>query len=139
MSIRGCFHSVDLKEEAICLDSGVKLQKLDTLREMEIYFTNDTDLRDKARDILDFSSRCPAMKKLKFIIVLLPLFIDDKDVLSKLDSRSCKVVWDYSVPPRRYTWDLNLRSGRWEDERGSVMTDDDYLVYVNEYQRHGVI
>ncbi|KAJ8050394.1 hypothetical protein HOLleu_03583 [Holothuria leucospilota] len=52
-----------MKEECLCLSSGLQLPRLDTLKELEIY--GDQDLRDKARDILDYSARCVALTTLK--------------------------------------------------------------------------
>ncbi|KAJ8049703.1 NACHT, LRR and PYD domains-containing protein 3 [Holothuria leucospilota] len=60
--------SVDLNEYSICLSSGLKLPRLDTLQELKISFYLSTDLRPVARDILEYSGRCTALKMLKLVI-----------------------------------------------------------------------
>ncbi|KAJ8050395.1 NLR family CARD domain-containing protein 4 [Holothuria leucospilota] len=63
VSLVDCFQSVDLKEECICLSTGLHLPRLDTLQELDIF--GEGDLRGKARDILDYSARCVALRILK--------------------------------------------------------------------------
>ncbi|KAJ8049887.1 hypothetical protein HOLleu_02823 [Holothuria leucospilota] len=63
VSLVFCFQSVDLKEECICLSSGLQLPRLHTLQELEIYGKHD--LREIAKDILNYSARCMALKTLK--------------------------------------------------------------------------
>ncbi|KAJ8050647.1 hypothetical protein HOLleu_03931 [Holothuria leucospilota] len=63
VSLVDCFQSVNLKEECLCLSSDLLLPRLDTLQELEINVFHD--LRDRARDILDYSARCVALQTLK--------------------------------------------------------------------------
>ncbi|KAJ8049554.1 Nucleotide-binding oligomerization domain-containing protein 2 [Holothuria leucospilota] len=60
-----CFQYVDLEEECVCLSSGLQLPRLDTLQELVLEFWHPKDLRDQARDILDYSARCVGLKSLK--------------------------------------------------------------------------
>ncbi|KAJ8049890.1 NLR family CARD domain-containing protein 4 [Holothuria leucospilota] len=138
VTLLDCFQSVDLKEECLCLFSGLQLPKLDTLQELVIAsWSLNKDLRDRARDTLHYSARCAGLNSLIFTSssfynnpILLPQSFDDKDVLARLHRKNCKVEW--------YTYlgwvKLNLQTGKWEKRNGQELTDDEY----REEARRGV-
>lgn len=121
-----CFKFVDQKGPSLCLFSGLRLPILDTLQELVIFFFC-YDLRDSAEDILDYSAKCASLKILKFSILLLPQSFDGKDTLAKLHRKKCEVLWNcFNGKYEKFTWRLNLLSGKWENKDGRKMTNSDY-------------
>lgn len=118
-----CFHSVDMKEESIYLSSGLELPRLDTLEELQVYFSYKKDLRCTAGEMLNYPARSVALKTLKFFhLTLLPQSFDSREVLASLHRKHCKVQWLTNLD-----WlELNLQTGRWEKKDGQELTDDEY-------------
>ncbi|KAJ8039599.1 NLR family CARD domain-containing protein 4 [Holothuria leucospilota] len=133
VSLVGCFQSVDLKEECLCLSFGLQLPRLDTLKDLAIY--GQHDLRDSARNILDFSGASVALGTLTFHSSsgsrsLLPQSFDEKDVLARLHKKNCKVEW-YAAT---VGWvKLNLQTGKWEKTDGLEMADSEYRYVAREF------
>lgn len=128
-----CFSSVDLMNESLRIFDDVQFPRLDVLCELEIFHEFFTDLRDEANAILDFSSRCKALKTLNFSTytsLLLPQSFDEGCVLAELRRRNVKVKW-FGLCLFRCR--LNLQTGKWKTFTGKEMTDSEYSELLNQF------
>lgn len=127
-----CKTSIHLREDSLFFSRVLQIPILDTLQVLviHVWFRGSCDLRVRFKDILEYSLRCIKLKTIKFTTAneicrsyfLLPWSFDDKDILTRLQQKRCKVMW---VQER--IWVLNLESGKWEkEEDGKEMTESDY-------------
>ncbi|KAJ8049595.1 hypothetical protein HOLleu_02405 [Holothuria leucospilota] len=120
-----CYSTVDLRGgNHLQLKSNLSIPVLTTLNELVIREEGREITSEEFTGILQYSSKCLALKELWFWSCLLPPSVQAESV-SVLRSRNVKVIWR----AQSYIWyQLNLQSCLWEynDFPGRKMTDEDY-------------
>lgn len=122
LRLENCFSTVDVAKKELQLKSGVTVSNLNSLKELHIEASSTEIGRKEAKDILRYSETCESLSTLKFVDCLPPKNIDVES-LQGLRSRDVRATWDtyFSASYR-----LNLQSGFWQHEDGTMMTDDEY-------------
>ncbi|KAJ8049516.1 hypothetical protein HOLleu_02294 [Holothuria leucospilota] len=124
-----CYSTVDLRGgNHLQLKSNLSIPVLTTLNRLDIWEQGREITSEEFTGILQYSSKCLALKELWFFNCLLPPSVQAESV-SVLRSRNVKVIW---VALSNIWYELNLQSCLWARiELPSrrvigVMTDDDY-------------
>ncbi|KAJ8019001.1 NACHT, LRR and PYD domains-containing protein 14 [Holothuria leucospilota] len=131
-----CYSTVDLRGGIhLQLKSNLSIPVLTTLNKLWIDTENEGReiTSEEFTGILQYSSKCLALKELWLRWCLLPPFIQAESV-SVLRSRNVKVIWYGPVND----YQLNLQSCLWEyaPEWGTgVMTDEDYQSEVEKFKQ----
>ncbi|KAJ8049626.1 NACHT, LRR and PYD domains-containing protein 14 [Holothuria leucospilota] len=138
-----CYSTVDLRGgNHLQLKSNLSIPVLTTLNRLDIVEQGREITSEEFTGILQYSSKCLALKELWFTYCLLPQSVQAESV-SVLRSRNVKVIWDLRG---HYPWggyQLNLQSCLWEgtdDYGGGMMTDEDYQSEVEYFrQEYGTL
>ncbi|KAJ8019292.1 hypothetical protein HOLleu_42194 [Holothuria leucospilota] len=133
-----CYSTVDLRGgNHLQLKSNLSIPVLTTLNRLDISEQGREITSEEFTGILQYSSKCLALKELWFFRCLLPPSVQAESV-SVLRSRNVKVIWH---PRVGIEYQLNLQSCLWEridinDRVIGVMTDDDYQKEVREFRKY---
>ncbi|KAJ8019331.1 hypothetical protein HOLleu_42131 [Holothuria leucospilota] len=130
--LNNCYSTVDLRGgNYLQLKSNLSIPVLTTLNKLAIYEPGRGITSEEFTVILQYSSKCLALKELEFHYCLLPPV--QADSLSVLRSRNVKVrsgIGDW------IQWCLNLNSGQWENDvegEPGMMTDEYYQTMMEQF------
>ncbi|KAJ8043883.1 Protein NLRC5 [Holothuria leucospilota] len=133
--LHNCYITVDLRgRNDLLLKSTLSIPVLTTLEMLWIDERGREVTEEEFSGILLYSSKCLALKDLRFRFCLLPQSVQAESV-SVPRSRNVKVTW---YPSYTAGYQLNLNTGLWERTArygGGLMSDEDYQTEVNSSRR----
>ncbi|KAJ8049518.1 hypothetical protein HOLleu_02298 [Holothuria leucospilota] len=140
--LNDCYSTVDLRGgNHLQFKSDLSMPVLTTLKQLRILEVGREITSEEFTGILQYSSKCLALKELVFWSCLLPLSVQAESV-SVLRSRNVKVIWNPRFGVLSYLpYQLNLQSCLWErTDGGGVMTYENYQSEIGYlWQRYGGI
>ncbi|KAJ8018707.1 hypothetical protein HOLleu_43160 [Holothuria leucospilota] len=124
-----CYSTVDRRSgNHLQLKANLSIPVLTTLNRLDIVEPGREITSEEFTGILQYSSKCLALKELRFWYCLLPPSVQAESV-SVLRSRNVKVTWaGYNA-----WYQLNLHSCLWEyyGKPGMKISDEDYQKEAN--------